>query len=98
MLGTTSGKHVYDVGENLNYSSDVTCVVNMFGVNDMTQSPKDAATLLGQKDKDNQESMRVSEKPCLSRSKHSGRKCLYSNLVPIGNHVGICRRRRCHGC
>jgi acetyl esterase/lipase len=59
MLGTTSGKHVYDVGENLNYSSDVTSVVDLFGVNDLTQSPADAATLLGQKDKDNQESMRA---------------------------------------
>jgi len=32
MLGTTSGSKTFDVGENLDSSSDVTCVVNLFGV------------------------------------------------------------------
>ena len=31
MLGTTSGSKTFDVGENLDSSSDVTCVVDLFG-------------------------------------------------------------------
>jgi dipeptidyl aminopeptidase/acylaminoacyl peptidase len=36
MLGTTSGSKTFDVGENFDSSSDVTCVVNLFGVADFT--------------------------------------------------------------
>ena len=36
MLGTTSGSKTFDVGENLDSSSDVTCVVDLFGVADIT--------------------------------------------------------------
>jgi len=36
MLGNTSGSKTFDVGENLDTSSDVTCVVNLFGVADFT--------------------------------------------------------------
>jgi acetyl esterase/lipase len=31
ILGTTSGSKTFDVGENLDSSSDVTCAVNLFG-------------------------------------------------------------------
>ena len=34
MLGTTNGDKTFDVGENLGESSDVACVVNLFGIND----------------------------------------------------------------
>jgi acetyl esterase/lipase len=53
MLGTTSGKKVFDVGENLNYTSDVNCVVNLFGVSDFSQLPSVAGALLGAEDKAN---------------------------------------------
>jgi acetyl esterase/lipase len=36
MLGTTGGSKSFDVGENLDFSSDVTCVVDLFGVADFT--------------------------------------------------------------
>src|SRR5271166_2501053 len=36
MLGTTSGSKIFDVGENLDSSSDVTCVVDLFGPADFT--------------------------------------------------------------
>ncbi|HEY0791548.1 MAG TPA: alpha/beta hydrolase [Chthoniobacterales bacterium] len=36
MLGVTSGSRTFDVGENLLASSEVTCVVNLFGVADFT--------------------------------------------------------------
>ena len=36
MLGTTNGDKTFDVGENLNVSSDVTCVVDLFGIADFT--------------------------------------------------------------
>jgi acetyl esterase/lipase len=36
MLGATSGDKTFDVGENLGESSDVACVVNLFGINDFT--------------------------------------------------------------
>jgi len=48
MLGTTTGSRVYDVGENLDYTSEVICVVNLFGVSDLTRLHWAAATLLGQ--------------------------------------------------
>jgi acetyl esterase/lipase len=37
LLVTTSRLHKFDVGENLNYSSDVTCAVDLFGVSDFTR-------------------------------------------------------------
>jgi acetyl esterase/lipase len=36
MLGTTNGDKTFDVGENLGESSDVACVVNLFGISDFT--------------------------------------------------------------
>ena len=36
MLGATSGDKTFDVGENLNVSSEVTCAVDLFGVSDFT--------------------------------------------------------------
>jgi acetyl esterase/lipase len=36
MLGTTSGSKIFDVGENLDSSSDVTCVVTLNGAADIT--------------------------------------------------------------
>ena len=36
VLGTTSGSKKFDVGENLDSSSDVTCVVDLFGPADFT--------------------------------------------------------------
>jgi acetyl esterase/lipase len=36
MLGTTSGSKLFDVGENLDSSSDVTCAVDLFGPTDFT--------------------------------------------------------------
>jgi acetyl esterase/lipase len=36
MLGTTTGSKIFDVGENLDSSSDVTCVVDLFGPTDFT--------------------------------------------------------------
>ena len=36
MLGATSGDKTFDVGENLGVSSDVACVVNLFGIADFT--------------------------------------------------------------
>jgi acetyl esterase/lipase len=36
MLGTTSGSKTFDVGENLDSSSDVTCAVDLFGPTDFT--------------------------------------------------------------
>jgi hypothetical protein len=36
MLGATNGDKTFDVGENLNESSDVTCVVDLFGIADFT--------------------------------------------------------------
>jgi acetyl esterase/lipase len=58
MLGTTSGTRTFDVGENLDYSSDVTCVVNLFGVSDVTREPSVAATLLGPTGKSNPDLVR----------------------------------------
>jgi acetyl esterase/lipase len=37
LLGTTSGLHKFDVGENLTYPSDVTCAVDLFGVSDFAR-------------------------------------------------------------
>src|SRR5580704_4054303 len=48
MLGTTTGSKIFDVGENLDYPSDVVCAVNLFGVSDLTRLRSAAATLLGQ--------------------------------------------------
>ncbi|MBV8142173.1 MAG: alpha/beta hydrolase [Acetobacteraceae bacterium] len=36
MLGTTSGSKKFDVGQNLDTSSDVTCAVDLFGPSDFT--------------------------------------------------------------
>jgi acetyl esterase/lipase len=48
MLGTTAGSKIFDVGENLDYTSEVICAVNLFGVNDLTRLRWAADTLLGQ--------------------------------------------------
>ena len=55
MLGTTSGKKLFDVGDNLDQTSDVTCVINLFGPVDVTRLPSMAGKLLGPDNKDNQE-------------------------------------------
>ena len=55
MLGTTSGTRTFDVGENLDYTSEVACVVNLFGLSDVTREPSVAARLLGSAGKDNLE-------------------------------------------
>jgi acetyl esterase/lipase len=44
MLGVTNGDKTFDVGENLNESSDVTCVVDLFGIADFTQPMPALAT------------------------------------------------------
>jgi acetyl esterase/lipase len=59
MMGTTSGTRTFDVGENLDYTSDVNCVVNLFGVSDVTREPSVAATLLGPMGKNNDELVRA---------------------------------------
>jgi acetyl esterase/lipase len=48
MLGTTAGSKIFDVGENLDYTSEVICAVNLFGVSDLTRLHWAAGTLLGQ--------------------------------------------------
>jgi acetyl esterase/lipase len=58
MLGTTSGKKLFEVGENLSYSSDVNCVVNLFGVDDFSRTPSAAGTLLGAENKSDPELIR----------------------------------------
>jgi acetyl esterase/lipase len=58
MIGTTSGKKLFDVGDNLDQTSDVTCVVDLFGPVDVTRLPGLAAKLLGPDNKDNQEMRR----------------------------------------
>jgi acetyl esterase/lipase len=58
MLGTTSGTRTFDVGENLDYTSEVACVVNLFGLSDVTREPSVAARLLGSAGKDNLELVR----------------------------------------
>lgn len=55
MLGTTSGIRTFDVGEYLEYTSDVTCVVNLFGASDLTREPSAAVTLIGPAAKDTSE-------------------------------------------
>ena len=55
MIGTTSGKKLFDVGDNLDQTSDVTCAVDLFGPVDITRLPDLAAKLLGPDNKDNQE-------------------------------------------
>jgi acetyl esterase/lipase len=47
MLGTTTGLKIFDVGENLDCTSEVICSVNLFGVSDLTRLRSAAATLLG---------------------------------------------------
>jgi acetyl esterase/lipase len=59
MLGTTSGTRTFDVGDNLNYASDVTCVVNLFGPSDLTREPSTAVTLIGPTAKDHPELART---------------------------------------
>ena len=44
MLGVTNGDKTFDVGQNLNESSDVTCVVDLFGIADFTQPMPAIAT------------------------------------------------------
>jgi len=39
MLGTTSGTRTFDVGENLDYTSEVAFVVNLFGLSDVSREP-----------------------------------------------------------
>ena len=58
MIGTTSGTRTFDVGENLDYTSDVTCVVNLFGISDVTREPSLAAILLGPVGKNDTELVR----------------------------------------
>jgi acetyl esterase/lipase len=47
MLGATTGQAKFDVGENLNVTSDVNCVIDLFGVSDFSFLPNVAAVLLG---------------------------------------------------
>jgi acetyl esterase/lipase len=51
MLATTSGNRLFDVGENLDQTSDVTCAVDLFGPIDLTMLPSLAERLLGPEDK-----------------------------------------------
>ena len=53
MLGATSGQSKFDVGENLNVTSDVNCVIDLFGVSDFTPLPNVAGVLLGPDKKSN---------------------------------------------
>jgi acetyl esterase/lipase len=46
MLGATSGDKTFDVGENLNFSSDVACVVDLFGVADFTLAANETSPAL----------------------------------------------------
>jgi acetyl esterase/lipase len=55
MLATTSGKRLFDVGENLEQTSDVNCAVDLFGPIDLTRLPSLAERLLGPENKDSQE-------------------------------------------
>src|SRR5260221_8940156 len=55
MLGTTSGTRTFDVGENLDYTSDVTCVVALFGIIEEIREPSRSATLLCSLGKNNSE-------------------------------------------
>ena len=48
MLGTTSNTRAFDVGENLDQTSSVTCVVDMFGVGDVGRLPSVAERLFGE--------------------------------------------------
>ena len=58
MLGTTSGLPIFEVGENLHYSSAVSCVVNLFGISDLARSTAMATTLLGPVGRNNPEVVR----------------------------------------
>src|SRR5215469_4680506 len=53
MLGVTSGKSKFDVGENLTETSDVNCVIDLFGVSDFAPLPNTAGRLLGPDNKNN---------------------------------------------
>src|SRR5215472_13027934 len=55
MLATTSGKRLFDVGENLDQTSDVTCAVDLFGPIDLTRLPSLAERLLGPENKSNRD-------------------------------------------
>jgi acetyl esterase/lipase len=46
LLGTTSGTKTFDVGENLDYNSDVDCVVDLFGMSDLSRYPAETWTTL----------------------------------------------------
>jgi acetyl esterase/lipase len=47
MLGATSGESKFDVGDNLTVTSDVNCVIDLFGVSDFAPLPNVSAILLG---------------------------------------------------
>ena len=47
MLATTTGVKTFDVGQNLDFTSDITCAVNLFGPTDLTRLPWAVARLLG---------------------------------------------------
>jgi len=53
MLGATGGHSKFDVGENLNVTSDVHCVIDLFGVSDFAPLPTAAAVLLGPENEGN---------------------------------------------
>jgi dipeptidyl aminopeptidase/acylaminoacyl peptidase len=55
MLATTSGKRLFDVGENLDQTRDVTCAVDLFGPIDLTRLPSLTERLLGPENKNSQD-------------------------------------------
>ncbi|MBV9272981.1 MAG: alpha/beta hydrolase [Verrucomicrobia bacterium] len=55
MLGTTSGRRRFDVGENLDQTSDVVCALDLFGPTDLTRLPSLAEKLLGPENKNSEE-------------------------------------------
>src|SRR5258708_1344856 len=55
MIGTTSGKKLFDTGDNLDQTSDVTCIVDLFGPVDVTSPPSLAGKLLEPYNQDTQQ-------------------------------------------
>jgi len=55
MLATTSGKRLFDVGENLDQTSDVACAIDLFGPIDLMRLPPLAERLLGPENKNSQD-------------------------------------------
>ena len=53
MLGATTGQSKFDVGENLTVTSDVNCVIDLFGVSDFAGLTDAAGLLLGPENKNN---------------------------------------------